>query len=148
MYKNIVTKVMRPNHALKDVTKNTTATRMSAIVGSIEKMILFSRLLMLSVPRSMTRNTSPLFRCRCHRKDNPCRCLNSSSSISLVVYWEIRIQRKDLRLFSRPIPPVPPPCRNLNNTYSKIQSHLNSNLSVLTSVIDRLSTIIKGKRYS
>ena len=38
--------------------------------------------------------------------------------VLLVNCW-ILIQRKDLILFSNPIPPTPPPCRNLRNTYMR-----------------------------
>lgn len=50
--------------------------------------------------------------------------LNNSISISRVVYCCMRIHRNDLRLFNNPIPPVPPPCKNLNATYINIKSHL------------------------
>uniref|UniRef100_A0A182NAA2 Uncharacterized protein n=1 Tax=Anopheles dirus TaxID=7168 RepID=A0A182NAA2_9DIPT len=88
---------MNPNHQLNAVMKNTTAIKMSTIVGVMEKRI-------------------------CHRSDRLCRWRNSSSSISRVVYCWMRIHRKLRRLFSSPIEPVPPPCRNLKPTYSRIHS--------------------------
>lgn len=124
----------------------------SANVGKIWNKNKLNNPLMESVPRSMTRKTSPVFLLKCHLKLRLCKCRNSSSCKNLISWVQIRIiakthaqnndkptftsrevycwtliQKNDLRLFNNPILPLPPPWRNLNATKINTKSQRNTN---------------------
>lgn len=74
----MVKNTISPNQMLNADTKNTTAITISTRVGIIENNMYESRLLMESVPLSITRKTSPVLRLKCHRMGKLWRCLKSS----------------------------------------------------------------------
>lgn len=65
-----------------------------------------SRLLMLLVPRSTLRRTSPVRRPRCQRRDSPCRWAKSWTCTRRLVNCCTHTHRKVRRLLTKPVEPV------------------------------------------
>ena len=75
----MVRKTINPNQAPNELTKYAIAMKISMNVGTIWNRIKLSRPLIESVPRSMTRRTSPVFLLKCQRKLRLWRCRNRSN---------------------------------------------------------------------
>lgn len=65
-----------------------------------------SRLLMLLVPRSTLRRTSPVRRPRCQRRDSPCRWAKSCTCTCRLVNCCTHTHRKVRKLLTKPVEPA------------------------------------------